>query len=268
MRDFVKWNLSASGRKMKASDVFFVSFPKSGRTWVRVFYCAYLSKLTDREFSLNAPQLPGIPKVVFTHDRWEHRVLPGWWNYVRGRHLVPPSARREKKIVLLVRDPRDVALSLYFHLTKRSHSFKWEPQPISDMLRDGRFGINPMVELMNEWLMEWHGSPRFKLMRYADCRQNPGREFREFLTFVGMTEIDETAFEHALHFSSFENMQAMEASGTFDATVLTPGNREDLNSFKVRSGKVGGFREAFGATDLEFAAEAMKRLDPRFGYTP
>src|SRR5215467_1526102 len=189
MRDFINWNLSKAGRKMMRADAIVVSFPKSGRTWVRVFYFAYLSKLTGREFSWNSQLFPEFPRVAFTHDRWEHRLLPGWWHFVHGRHLVPPRARREKKIVLMVRDPRDVVVSLHFHLTKRSHVFKWRPQPMGEMLRDPKFGLEHVIELLNGWLVEWHGHPNFKLLRYEDCKADAAGQFRALLEFLGLSKI-------------------------------------------------------------------------------
>lgn len=266
MQDFVNWNLSQAGLKMRRADVFAVSIPKCGRTWVRVFYYAYLSALAGREFSLNGGDFPGRPKVVFTHDRWQHRLLPGWWNFIRGRHLIPLGLRQERKIVLMVRDPRDVTLSLYFHLSKRSHAFKWTPQPLAEMLRDPKFGIAHMVELMNMWLAEWDGKPNFRLVRYEDCRADAAREFCELLEFLGLAPVDEPALAQAVDYSSFEKMQAREAEGKFKEDELSAGKRQDKDSFKTRKGKVGGFREHFSADDLEFAVREMARLDPRFNY--
>lgn len=265
MRDPVNWNISKAGRKMMRADAFVVSFPKSGRTWVRVFYLNYAAKVLGKAVSLNT-DLAGLPNVIFTHDRWQHRLLPGWWDFIRGRHLVPPPARREKKIVLLVRDPRDVVVSLHFRLTKRSHVFKWPGQPMDETLRDPKFGIGHVVELMNCWLAEWHGQPNFKLLRYEDCRADTGREFRGLPEFLGLAPVNEAALAHALDFSKFENMQAMKASGRFREDELSAGNRADQDSYKARRGQVGGFRNYFDAEDLAFAAQAMMRLDPRFGY--
>jgi len=266
MLDFVSWNWSKSGREMMRADTIFVSFPKSGRTWVRVFYYAYLSRLAGREFSWKAAGFSGYPRVFFTHDRWEHRLLPGWWNFIRGKHLVPPEARRRKKIVLMVRDPRDVVVSLHFHLLKRSHAFKWKPQPMGEMLRDPKFGIAQVIELMNGWLAEWHGRPNFKVLHYVDCRNNPTREFLGLLEFLGLAPVNDAAFAHALEFSSFDNMQTMEASGKFKERELSAGNRADAESFKTRRGKVGGFLDYFSADDQAYAAQEMKKLDSRFGY--
>jgi hypothetical protein len=266
MRDFVSWNWSKSGRRLVRADAIFVSFPKSGRTWVRVFYYAYIARLTGREFSWDAGDFSKYPRLFFTHDRWEHRLLPGWWNFIRGKHLVPPQARRENKIILMVRDPCDVVVSLYFHLLKRPHVFKWTPQPIGEMLRDPKFGLAQVIELMNGWHDEWQGRPNFKLLRYEDCKAEAAREFRGVLEFLGLAPVDDAAFAHALEFSRFENMQAMEAAGKFKEDELSAGNRADKESFKARSGKVGGFREHFNADDIAYATCEMKKLDSRFGY--
>jgi len=266
MKDFVTWNLSRAGRRMARADAYFVSFPKSGRTWVRVFYHAYLAKLSNREFSLDADDFQEHPRLFFTHDRWEHQKLPGWWNFIRGRHLIPPKERRQKKIILMARDPRDVIVSLYFHLSKRPHDFRWTPQPMNEMLRDPAFGIGHIIELMNGWLAEWHGRPNFKLLRYRDCKADAAGEFGKLLEFLGLSPVNDAALAYALEFSSFENMQAREASGTFREDVLSAGNPEDAESFKTRRGKVGGFIDYFSPEDLAFTREAMKKLDSRFGF--
>jgi hypothetical protein len=48
---------------------------------------------------------------------------------------------------------------------------------------------------------------------------------------------------------------------------LHPGDVRDPESFKVRRGKVGGYREYLSAEDQQFAEAALTKLDPRFGYT-
>jgi hypothetical protein len=61
-------------------------------------------------------------------------------------------------------------------------------------------------------------------------------------------------------------MQEMEAAGAFDSKILRAGDIRDPESFKVRRGKVGGFREYLSDDDQKYAADAMKKLDRRFGY--
>ena len=47
---------------------------------------------------------------------------------------------------------------------------------------------------------------------------------------------------------------------------LHPGDVRDPESFKVRRGKVGGYREYLSLEDQKYAADALMKLDPRFGY--
>ena len=61
-------------------------------------------------------------------------------------------------------------------------------------------------------------------------------------------------------------MKKLEAAGAFDSKILKPGNVTDPESFKVRRGKVGGYREYLTEDDQRYALEAIKQLDARFGY--
>jgi hypothetical protein len=89
------------------------------------------------------------------------------------------------------------------------------------------------------------------------------------LRFLGDGEPDAEAFGHALEFSRFGNMKKLEAAGAFASKILQATNVSDPESFKVRRGKVGGFTDYLLGDDLEYACEAMKKLDPRFGnYAP
>jgi hypothetical protein len=98
-------------------------------------------------------------------------------------------------------------------------------------------------------------------------RASPTEHFRDLLAELGELSPDANIFREALEFSRFENMQKLEAAGAFDSNILHPGDVRDPESFKVRRGKVGGYREYLSAGDQQFSAAAMKELDPRFGYT-
>lgn len=255
---------SAAGRYAEA-DAIVVSLGKSGRTWLRVFLYSYFCAATNREFTLNASELAdsGVPKLLFTHDRWGARTTRKLRDRMSGKHLVPPVESRTKPIVLLVRDPRDVVVSLFFQVTKRSGRYGGA---LSRIIRDPRFGIDSIVAIMNSWMEEWNGRDRFKLLRYEDCRKNTAAAFRDVLAFLGVQEIDETAFAHAVHFSSFENMKKLEAAGRFKTKILSARDVNDPDSYKTRRGVVGGFKDYLGPEDVRYLDRAMSRLDERFGY--
>ena len=134
------------------------------------------------------------------------------------------------------------------------------------MLRDRRFGVRAIIKTMNHWLNEFAGRDNFILVRYESLRASPAEHFRSLLAVLGEAEPDTTIFQEALEFSRFENMQKLEAAGAFDSKILHPGDVRDPESFKVRRGKVGGYREYLSLEDQKYAASALAQLDPRFGY--
>jgi hypothetical protein len=136
------------------------------------------------------------------------------------------------------------------------------------MLRDGQFGIRPMVKTMNDWLNELIRYDHFTLLRYETIRARPGEKFRQLLGWLGENDPALSILEGAVDFSRFENMQKMEAAWAFDSKILQPGDARDRESFKVRRGKIGGFEDYLSIEDQQYAAEAMRSLHPRFGYAP
>src|SRR5437899_5926910 len=263
-------NFSSRAPELSGGQAIILSIPKSGRTWVRTFLCAYFCKRYGREFTLKPERYgePGIPRLIFSHDCFEHRTKGDLWDRIRGKYLVPKKELRRAKIVLLVRDPRDCFVSLYVQMTRRDPSApaKFKQETVSDLLRDKGFGIRAIVKTMNDWLNEFSGRENFMMIRYESLRASPAENFRDVLATLGETAPDMSIFQAALDFSQFENMKKLEAAGAFDSKILRPGDVRDPESFKVRRGKVGGYREYLSAQDQEYAAETMAILDPRFGY--
>ena len=266
----VRRNFSSRANQLSGGKAIILSVPKSGRTWIRTFLCAYFCKRYGRGFTLKPERYcePGIPRLIFSHDLFEHRTKGDLWDRIRGKYLVPKKELRRAKIILLVRDPRDCFVSLYVQMTRRDPSApaKFKQETVSDLLRDKGFGIRAIVKTMNDWLNEFSGRENFMMIRYESLRASPAENFRDVLATLGETAPDMSIFQTALDFSQFENMKKLEAAGAFDSKILRPGDVRDPESFKVRRGKVGGYREYLSVQDQEYAAETMAILDPRFGY--
>jgi Sulfotransferase domain len=264
-------NFSSRARELSGGDAIILSVPKSGRTWLRAFFCAYFCKRFGLEFTLRPGRydLPGFPRIVFSHDLFEHRTKGGRWDRVRGKYLVPRGELSRAKIILLARDPRDCFVSFYLQLTRRdpNASVELKQKTVSEMLHDKKFGVHSIVNTMNDWIREFSRRDQFILVRYEALRTSPAEHFRDLLAVLGESAPDATIFQEALEFSRFENMQKLEAAGAFDSNILHPGDVRDPESFKVRRGKVGGYREYLSAEDQQFAADAMTGLDRRFGYS-
>src|SRR5213080_3252693 len=263
-------NFSSRATELSGGTAIIVSIPKSGRTWLRAFICAYFCKRFGFEFTLRPERYcqSGIPRLIFSHDLFEHRTKGDRWDRLRGKYLVPRRELNRAKIILLARDPRDCFVSLYLQLTRRDPNapIKLRQKTASEMLRDRRFGIHAIINAMNDWINEFSGRDNFSLVRYEVMRASPAEHVRDLLTVLGESSADANIFQGALEFSRFENMQKLEAAGAFDSNILHPGDVRDPESFKVRRGKVGGYSEYLSAEDQEFAADAIRELDRRFGY--
>ena len=264
-------NFSSRAHELSGGKAIILSVPKSGRTWLRAFLCAYFCKRFGLEFTLRPDRHHDarIPRVIFSHDVFEHRTKGDRWDRLRGKYLVPRRELNRAKIILLVRDPRDCFVSLYLQLTKRDPNapIKLRQKTVSEMLRDRRFGMYAIINAMNDWINEFSGRDNFSLVRYEAMRASPAEHFRDLLAVLGESSADANIFQEALEFSRFENMQKLEAAGAFDSNILHPGDVRDPESFKVRRGKVGGYREYLSVEDQQYAATALAQLDPLFGYT-
>src|SRR4051812_31366549 len=100
------------------ADAVVISFPKSGRTFVR----AMLARLFQLKFGVDERRLldfpslkraaQGVPRLLFVHAGDAMREP--------GEMQVDPADYAGRKIVLLARHPADVAVSRYHHLKHRS----------------------------------------------------------------------------------------------------------------------------------------------------
>jgi hypothetical protein len=263
----VRWNLTEQRREMRKADAFFVSVPKSGRTWFRTLWAAYWCCRADIAFQLKPKRIPGMPRVVFTHDRWEHRANPSLKRRMLGYQLIPAGPAARKPVVLLVRDPRDVIVSIYFQVTRRPEADqRWTPASLKELIRHPQFGFSTVCATMNGWYDEWRDRPDFTFYRYEDARRNPDTALREWMRFLGLPAPDEAALAHALEFSDFAAMKRREKEGQFKERALSAGDRSDPESFKARRGKIGGFADYMDAEDIAYCNAELARLSPVFGY--
>ena len=215
-----------------------------------------------------------MPALCYTHDLWEHKAKERFGERLRGKWLIPREDCLHKPILLVVRDPRDQMVSLFFHLKKRTGTFQGD---LPELLRHPVFGVKRVVSIMNRWINEWGEHSRLHLLRYEDARRDPETTFATALRFLLPTlALDPAALARAVEISSFENMRRLEA-GTKDAQgtelvadlnteALRPKDAADPDSYKVRRGKVGGFADYLAPSEIEYLNSVVAGLDPRFGY--
>ncbi len=260
--------------KLADADCSIISFGKSGRTWLRVmisgFYQAKhgLSESQMIVFDNLHRKNEAIPRIFFSHDNYLKDVTG---------NLDSKKDYYGKKVILLARHPGDVAVSQFFQWQHRMRPRKMlindypprnEAMSIYDFVVGERAGLPKIIGFMNLWAQEAKAVGDVLLVRYEDMKVEPEETLRRVLEFIGTPGTDEQ-IKKAVAYSSFENMKKMEEKRTFwlSGSRMVPKDRKNPHSFKVRRGKVGGFRDYFDETE-EAAIEKMigENLSSYFGY--
>ena len=71
----------------------------------------------------------------------------------------------------------------------------------------------------------------------------------------------------AVEWGSFDNLQKLETSGTFSQGGMKLVDANDPNTYKVRRGKVGGYRDYFSDEEAaKIDALVRENLAPVYGY--
>lgn len=231
--------------KFATTQYVVVSYPKSGRTWLRAVLTFYFE---DR-YGLESPPLlefanlhyldRRIPKIFFTHDD-DPNARPEALSRDKSRY-------RRKSVLFLVRDPRDVCVSMYFHRHKRSHDLD---QPIFDFAAGADGGLRTVIEFLNIWAEALPGIPHSHRLSYEAMHSQPEQTLAEALRFLG-EEPDPASVMKAVERARFDKLQAMEREGAFESGRLTARDPGDRDSFKVRRGKVGGYPDYFDEAQRE-----------------
>jgi hypothetical protein len=261
-------------RKYKLCDYIFASYGKSGRTWVRVMISRYYQQayaLPDRilmGFDNFHKINPAVPKIFYTHD-----------NYLRGYtgNLDTKKDFYDKKVVLLVRRPQDVAVSQFFQWKYRMRPAKMAMNrypaagsdlSVYDFVTNPEVGLPRIIDFMNLWASELPKIKDLLLVRYEDLRAEPEKQLARIIEFFGL-QPDETHIRNAVEFSSVENLRKMEKENYFWRSGSRVKAKDPTNphSYKVRRAKVGGYRDYFDDKQLaEIDDMVDSRLSDLFGY--
>ena len=166
-----------------ADDTFLTAYPKSGNTWTR-FLVGNLIHEDGPVTFLNIPEI--IPHIDVKSNRF-FKTMPR----ARVINCHEPFNPRYKRVIYVVRDPRDVAVSLY-HFQRKRRVIE-DKYPIESFITRFLAGENVRPDRMGSWaenVTSWlavrQNSPGFLLLRYEDLLENPERELAEVASFLGI----------------------------------------------------------------------------------
>src|SRR5208283_2971155 len=230
-------------------DVFLVSYFRSGSTWSR-FLVGNLIQQDEPITFANVERL--VPLIYLFPDRVLRR-LP---RILKSHECFDP---RYPRVIYILRDPRDVAVSFYYYLLKM--------RVLSNGYSMGDFV--PYADRMGCWedhVLSWlrlrMGKPGFLLIRYEDLVDNPAKELAKLAPLLGVDPTPEI-IERAVSVCSAGNMRSLETKQSKD-WLLTKKSRQDIRF--VREAKSGGWRDELSEASVQAIEHAWGPTMRELGY--
>ncbi|MDB5524069.1 MAG: sulfotransferase [Rhizobium sp.] len=227
------------------ADSFLVSYPKSGRTWFRYVLSHYFAAVAKVDEAINLHNMfsivpnfdldpvRGVPSYRFTGQ-------PGGVPKVWVSHLeYRASLFLNRPVIMMVRDPRDVIVSAYFHATRHKHRYQGT---LAEFIEDQTQGVPAMCHYLNGWARGIIGRPHF-ILSYEALSANTEADTRSALEFLGCS-VDDVALKNAVEAGKFEAMQDRERAEGIPAHDY---DRNDTESLRMRRGQAGAYGEYLDA---------------------
>ncbi len=250
--------LQRQGRNLVVfpDDVFLVSYPKSGNTWTR-FLVANLAYPREEVNFANINRL--IPDPEALSKRVMTRLPRP--RYIKSHQYFDP---RYPKVVYVVRDPRDVALSQYhFHRKRR---LVQDGTPVEDFITRFVAGSTSPYASWGEnvagWLATRHGHPSFLLLRYEDMIAHPAQEMAKLALFLGI-DADLPRLEQVVERCSADQMRKLEQQQAHQWSS-TQNTRQDVPF--VREAKAGGWKSNLPESSVAEIEGAWGHIMQFLGY--
>lgn len=223
-----------AGRNLRCwpDDLFIVSYPKSGNTWLRFLIANLLRPQAPVTF-LEADRI--IPSVDGRSRKYLGKLPRP--RVLKSHYSFEPAYER---IIYIVRDPRDVAVSQYHYQIKRR--VLDENHPIDDFV--SRFvaakvcPYGSWAENVGSWLVARLHHPGFLWLRYEDLLARTETELLRIACHLHVEATPELLAQTIARSSAdrMRNLERLEAG----AWASTKGTRDDKPF--VRAASAGGWK--------------------------
>jgi hypothetical protein len=245
-----------------ARKYFFVSYPKSGRTWVRFMLSQYLC----RHYGVDSANVfRGIKKLRYKIQiKWTH--LGGDFNRpYYGLLNFEDRLITDVPYFFLKRNFYSILASAYHHRVYRNKRLDIDT---AAFIRHPYCGIVHLISYYNMWHRLREEIPALHYCSYRGMKRTPQAELQGILARMGF-DVNPDYLNEAVALGSMDSMKQLAKTPEYANSPIAPTDPRDPKTEKVRQGKRAGYRELFSADDLIFIEEIIDKLfeakdDPEF----
>ena len=287
-----------------AGPMVVISYPKCGRTWLKVMLgralCAHYNLPERLSLKCFDPKrLPLRTRARFPRIRFTHAGT-GSGCFSELDRLTPPPDSYPERITLIVREPKDVLVSFYHHILHRTRfkdelaasngagaeedSRNWTRREfydwagiqtdadgiatLSSYLRSERYGAARLLSFYKVWTDAQSAlGDRLHIIRYEEMHASPLRMLSDLFGFLGMPQIPEQHLRTGVDFGAFDHMREMERTNALNSSALKVVDPSTESGFKTREGRIGGHIDHMTPDDIAFVDTLTQSFGCPF-YTP
>jgi len=234
LKRFLGKDIAGRDFNIYSDDTFIVSYPRSGNTWTRFLIANLLHPQEEVTFATIESQVPDSEAQSRAHLRRIPRP-----RFIKSHQYFHPRYRR---VIYIVRDPRDVALS-YYHFHRKNRQIE-DAYPLAGFISDfvgGRMisaSWGTWRENVGSWISARGGTPGFLLLRYEDMLADTLNQTNRLAEFLGVKPTS-SLLERAIESSAADHMRELEQSQG-GQWVSTKGKRTDIPF--VREASAGAWK--------------------------
>lgn len=201
---------SALRYKPRPDDLFIVTYPKCGTTWVQnIVACIYKE---GKPFSSALDYLGNTPFLEMSGaEAAETMKRPGAIKLHLPFHLTPWSP--QAKYIFVARNPKDCVVSFYHH-TKNLQGYKFENGKFDDffeLFMNGKVDFGDYFDTLLSWY-EHRNDPNVLFITYEQLKKDTKTYVLKIAEFLGqkykdMLIQDENILNNVIKYSSFDYMK-------------------------------------------------------------
>jgi hypothetical protein len=252
----------ATAMKLARARVCLVSYPMSGDLWLR----ALIGKALCEKYGLDE-------RLIFREPRLTRTA--GVLRTVCGADLLESthyqdldadlSRYRFKRVILLIRDPRDLVVSCYFCVSRPKGAYQGS---LSDFVRSDHHGIRKIVTFYKIWHANRHVPEMFLPIRYEDLHSDPGGTLRRALAMIDAQEYADEIINRAVDYGNCHYSRKMEGARPADGATMKPGDDKDREWYQGARARVGAYMDYLNQEDQEYVNGVIEMLGEPLFITP
>jgi hypothetical protein len=235
----------------------FLSYPKSGRTWIRFMINSYLCKQHKLKLN-NVFQAEKVlnPLYPINYSHLTSAMIFKLPYYDMGLSRMNLNKISGITTIFLTRNIYATMASAYFQAKDRAKVFSGTP---SKFIRDHRYGVIKLITFLNLFHEIRDILGPTTIISYEEFKNNPKGCLIHILNNLTIP-IDDQLVAETIKDGEIGNMKKLAMLPAYSKTPLGPADPDNPNSYKARNGTNKESKKIFNEKDIAYISRIIDDL--------